>query len=107
MLTWAENIEAFGGDKDKVTIWGESAGAMSVTLLVMAYSGHNSGLFRGGIVASGNVFAPIISTYAAAQTKYNTLANATGCHYSSDSLQCLRDCKDSQYYLPRPRTNEA
>lgn len=34
-LQWVqENIEAFGGDKNKVTIGGQSAGAMQVTNLL-------------------------------------------------------------------------
>jgi carboxylesterase type B len=46
-----ENIGAFGGDPDKVTIFGESAGAMSVaTLLAMPRA---KGLFHRAIVQSG------------------------------------------------------
>jgi para-nitrobenzyl esterase len=51
-LEWVrENIAAFGGDPDNVTIFGQSAGAMSVsTLLAMPRA---QGLFRRAIAQSG------------------------------------------------------
>ena len=51
-LKWVnENIGAFGGDKDRVTIFGQSAGSTSVGIQMMYPS--NNGLFRGGITESG------------------------------------------------------
>ncbi|KAG5926473.1 hypothetical protein E4U42_003272 [Claviceps africana] len=53
-LQWVnENIDAFGGSPDKVTIWGESSGAESVTAQVFAYNGQHDGLFRAAIGQSG------------------------------------------------------
>ena len=50
-LRWvASNIAAFGGDPDRVTLWGESAGAMSG--LVHMTSPPSSGLFQRVIMQS-------------------------------------------------------
>lgn len=51
-LRWIQqNIEAFGGDPDRVTLFGESAGAYSVQHLLV--SPLAKGLFHGAIIQSG------------------------------------------------------
>jgi para-nitrobenzyl esterase len=51
-LRWVrDNVAAFGGDPEKVTIFGESAGGMSVTTLLGTPTA--AGLFRGAIAQSG------------------------------------------------------
>ena len=58
-LQWVqENIHQFGGDRDKVTIFGESAGGMSVFNLLL--SPPAKGLFSAAIVQSGSPLSPFV-----------------------------------------------
>ncbi|POM75165.1 Triacylglycerol Lipase [Phytophthora palmivora] len=92
-LHWVqENIAAFGGDPDKVTIWGESSGGWSVGYQLLAYGGRDDGLFRGAIMQSG---APVdvSSNYANASAwdvYYNNITSASNCSSAADTLDCLR-----------------
>jgi len=57
-LQWVErNISAFHGDPKNVTIFGQSAGAMSVSLLVTSPAA--GGLFDRAIAQSGGAFEPL------------------------------------------------
>ncbi|OLN93305.1 putative secreted lipase-like protein 7 [Colletotrichum chlorophyti] len=94
-LEWvADNIAAFGGDPDKVTIWGQSAGAISVFDQMALYDGNNTyrgrPLFRAAIMNSGSMVPADSVDCPKGQLVYDKVVRAAGCAASTDSLVCLR-----------------
>ncbi|KIJ15043.1 hypothetical protein PAXINDRAFT_169423 [Paxillus involutus ATCC 200175] len=89
-LYWVQKyIKAFGGDPTKVTIWGESAGARSVSLHMVTNDGNPDGLFRAAFMQSGSPRP--VGDIVQGQKYYDALVSETRCLSASDTLQCLRE----------------
>lgn len=86
-LRWVqENIKPFGGDPKKVTVFGESAGAMSVGLHLV--TPESQGLFRAAIMES-NPYGLPYKTVAQAKEFGDMLKKSLGC--KGKDIACLRD----------------
>ncbi|KAJ7075011.1 carotenoid ester lipase precursor [Mycena belliarum] len=89
-LAWVKrHISAFGGDSGRVVIGGQSAGAVSASMLLLHNKQDSSALFRGAFMQSGVQFKSP-STFAEEQSTFNNLVVANHCDTSRDTLGCLR-----------------
>ena len=89
LLKWIqEHIQEFGGDPEHVILHGESAGAGSVALQLVAYAGKDEGLFAGAIAES--VFMPGLPEPSDLQYQFDRVVNATDCSEEDDTIACLR-----------------
>jgi para-nitrobenzyl esterase len=89
-LNWVKtNIARFGGDPNNVTIFGQSAGGLSV--LVHLLSPLSQGLFHKAIIESGG-FYNAATPLATAEGQGTTFAGNVGCSTGSPAKQaaCLR-----------------
>jgi len=68
--------------------WGESAGAISVSLQMLTNGGDTEGLFHAAVMQSGS---PIpVGDITNGQKYYDAVVSEVGCSGATDTLACLR-----------------
>ena len=87
-LRWVKSdIASFGGDPNNVTIFGESAGEISVCAQLV--SPASAGLFEKAITESGPCTLPTVPV-AKAEAQGVELATKLGCTARADLVACMR-----------------
>ncbi|KAK0499036.1 extracellular triacylglycerol lipase precursor [Armillaria luteobubalina] len=100
-LEWVQqNIGMFGGDKTKVTIFGESAGAMLTNLVLLNASISN--FARAAIHESGSASSPVFYNASARESTWeNFVAGTPGCESvagTQNTFDCLQAANTSAVY---------
>lgn len=88
-MQWIQNnIAAFNGDPDRVTIFGESGGARAVCLHLV--SPRSAGLFHRAIMESGTCKLYNDADLESQVEASEALAEYLGCSDQQDRLDCMR-----------------
>ncbi|KAI1371272.1 alpha/beta-hydrolase [Hypoxylon crocopeplum] len=91
-LEWVySNIEAFGGDPHRITVWGHSAGGVSADVLNFAYP--EDPLAAGFFLMSGAAMRTFSQGDNALQKNFTYVAKKLGCDFPDDpkaELECMQ-----------------
>ncbi|KAF2109765.1 Alpha/Beta hydrolase protein [Lophiotrema nucula] len=93
-LQWVEdNIDAFGGDPEKITAYGTSAGGTFISLHTISYAGEKGVPFTQAWSMSGPPGTALNMSSDVTELHTKTVAQNLGCDIEQDekTLECLRE----------------
>nr|XP_054920383.1 acetylcholinesterase-1-like [Dermacentor andersoni] len=94
-LRWLrENVHRFGGDRDRILIAGQSAGAIASSMLMASPIMSQYGPYRRAFLMSGSAYFPLPRNEGPeARRSFSRLAANAGCQSArvADAVHCLRN----------------
>lgn len=105
-LDWVQrNIEVFGGDPDRVTIFGQSAGAYAVDVLLTA-SWPDGAPFHAGIMESGTYsYNPLPNCNNTNYEGWNKLLIRLQCDNATSTFDCVMNKTASEIQYAQEKYN--
>ena len=96
-MEWIQKyIGNFGGDKNRVTLYGESAGSLAIATHLVLNDGNPEGLFHGAIMASGGISK--VKDIHTDQYIFDFIVEQSGCGSAADKLACLKVAEYKKVY---------
>jgi len=103
-LTWVrDNIGAFGGDPKRVTMFGQSSGALDIESILISPAAQ--GLFARAAMESDGVLKGGTFTLAEGESLAAPLVTLVGCDQALDVIACLRSVPADVLVTTRNRAN--
>lgn len=97
-MQWIQDeIEAFGGDPNKVTLWGQSAGSFAIGMHLVSEGSQETNLYDKVIMESGSPYR--VGKTEDSNVAYDIMAKASNCssENSKESFECLKGLSTEKF----------